>query len=137
MHTKNKKMWGYVGGAVVIAALVFWGGMQYGQSNAQSSTRGNFSGARTGRQGGFMSGGFVGGEVISVDDKSITLKMQDGSTRFVFFSPSTKISKSVDGTISDVAAGKQISVTGTANSDGSMTAQSIQIRPNIPRPAGQ
>ncbi len=134
MTIKAKNLWAYIGGAVVIAAIAFWSGTQYAQTNVQTGGRGTFSGARTGRQGGFMNGGFVGGEVVSVDDKSITLKMQDGGTRFVFFSPSTKISKSVDGTIADVVAGKQVTVSGTPNSDGSVTAQTIQLRTDMPRP---
>jgi hypothetical protein len=35
------------------------------------------------------------------------------------------------GAISDLTIGTQVSVTGTANGDGSITAKSVQIKPNI------
>ena len=39
------------------------------------------------------------------------------------------------GTMADLAIGAQIVVTGTANTDGSISAQSVQIRPNMPQGA--
>lgn len=44
--------------------------------------------------------------------------------------------KSASGSAADVAVGSSIVVTGSKNSDGSVTAQSIQIRPDMPAPAG-
>jgi len=38
-----------------------------------------------------------------------------------------------DGSIDDVEIGKQIMVTGEQNSDGSYSAKTIQISPQIPR----
>ncbi len=125
----------YAAGAVVVGVALFWGGMQYGSSSVSGNVfdrNGQRMGGAGRRGGNFMSGGFVTGEIQSKDDKSITVKMQDGSTRFVFFSASTKVSKSVDGTADDLAAGKQVTVGGTANADGSITAQAIQLRPAVP-----
>jgi len=137
---KNKSL---IVGVVVALVIGFLGGIGYGKSTvpAGSSSR-NFgqngaptgavgAGARGGARAGNM-GGFNGGEVLSKDDKSITLKMRDGGSRLVFYSPSTLVTKSATGAISDIATGAQVSIIGKSNPDGSMTAESIQIRPAMP-----
>jgi hypothetical protein len=72
---------------------------------------------------------FVLGQVISKDEKSLTIKLADGSTKIVFLSQSTQITKATEGSIEDIEIGKEISVTGTQNEDGSLTARTIQISP--------
>ena len=80
---------------------------------------------------GFGEGGSrpLTGEVISQGDDSLTIKLSDGSTKIVFVSDSTQITKSVDGAFSDLATGEQIFVGGTENPDGSYTANTIQLGP--------
>jgi len=137
--------------AVVVGGGAFYGGMKYVQGRGG---RGNFTnltpeqrqqfmanagaGFRggagqdgrlpAGRQG--MGGGFIAGEIISKDDKSITIKMPDGGSKIVFYSDATEVGKFISGTAVDLEIGKNITVNGTANQDGSLTAQSVQIRPN-------
>lgn len=134
--------------AVIFGGGGFYAGMQYSQS--KSSTRaGNLQNLtpaqrqafqqnggmmRGVRAGGQSGGGFVSGDIISKDDKSITIKLRDGSTKIVFYSTTTEISKFVSGLASDLETGKTVSVTGTTGQDGSISAQSIQLRPNIPAP---
>lgn len=114
---------------VIVAGVGgFLGGMTYQKSQrpglgAQLS-RGNFQG-RFGNQGSRP----VLGQVVSIGDKSVTVKMQDGSTKIVIISGSTSINKAAQGTISDLKEGTTIAAFGTANSDGSITAQNIQINP--------
>ena len=130
--------------AVVVGSGAFYGGMKYAQGR---SPRGNFAnlipeqrqqltanagagfraGAGQGRGG--MGGGFTVGEIISKDDKSITIKMSDGGSKIVFYSDATEVGKSVSGTAIDLKVGETVTTSGTANSDGSITAQSIQLRP--------
>jgi hypothetical protein len=71
---------------------------------------------------------FVSGQVISKDEKSLTVKLPDGSTKIVFLSQSTQILKSTEGSIDDVQVGKEILVAGNQNTDGSLTARTIQVR---------
>ncbi len=134
--------------AVVVGSGAFYGGMKYAQSNG--SGRGNFAnltpeqrqqftanagaGFRGGAGRGGVMGGFITGEIISKDDKSITVKMRDGGSKIIFYSDTTKVEKFVDGTTSDLEVGKNVSANGTTNQDGSITAQSIQLRPDVSVP---
>ena len=69
----------------------------------------------------------VSGEIIGSDDKSVTVKLQDGSSKIVLLSDSAQINKASVGAKEDLKTGENIVVFGTTNSDGSVTAQSIQI----------
>lgn len=94
--------------------------------------------AQLGGQGGVRGGnvgGLTAGQVIVKDATSVTVKMRDGSSKIVLTSGSTQVLKSDSGTLSDVVVGQEVTITGSANPDGSLTAQSIQIRPAIPQTA--
>lgn len=124
---------------IVVTGTAFYGGIKYDQQNNTASLRnavmqrgiGNSGSTRTNLRGSGLNGNFISGEVLSMDDKSITLQMRDGGSRIIFISGSTSVTKSDSGTFADISAGKQISVTGKINSDGSVTAESIQIRPTL------
>ena len=89
-----------------------------------------------GRQGGTRgernSGGFVVGEIILKDDKSVTVKLNDGGSKIIFTSDSTSVTKSAQGALSDLQIGTQILANGMPNQDGSITAQTIQLSPQLP-----
>ena len=84
------------------------------------------SGFRGGRFGADSSRP-ISGEVISQGKDSLIIKLSDGSTKIVFVSDSTEITKSVDGTINDISKGEQVFVSGDENPDGSYTAETIQL----------
>ena len=117
---------------VVVGAAAFYGGMHYGKSSANPSSptaaayRGT-NGALRGTAGAANRGAM--GQILSVDATSITVSVAGGGSKLILFSPSTKISKTVDGAASDLAVGTNIIATGTTNSDGSVSATDIQIRP--------
>ena len=111
----------------VVGGGAFYGGMKYVESN---SPAGGLRGFRNGKiEGGFS--GITAGEIISRDDKSITVKLKDGGSRIIFFSDAMEITKLARGSLNDLAVGAEIRVNGSQNSDGSVTAQSIQLSPQI------
>lgn len=154
MEKKNSNM--VIPVAVVACVLVggisFWGGMKYQSSknfggqfaagNFQNLTpeqrqqrfaQGGMMGGGAGRRGGMMGGAnFVAGEVLSKDDKSVTVKLPDGGSKIIFLSATSKVMKSTEGSLSDIQVGSNISANGKANSDGSITAESLQLRPTAP-----
>jgi hypothetical protein len=65
--------------------------------------------------------------VVSSNATSITGALKSGS-EVVFYSTSTPIMDTTIGSPSDIIDGANITVIGTANPDGSVTANSIQIR---------
>ena len=78
----------------------------------------------------------VSGDIISKDAMSITVKLRDGGSKIVFFSDTTEISRFASGSASDLLVGKSVMVNGKTNDDGSVTAQSIQLRPAVVDGAG-
>lgn len=79
---------------------------------------------------GSMGGpGMISGEIIARNKDSFTIKLNNNSTKIVFISESTQITKSVSGVSDDLEQGEQIFVNGSENPDGSYTAQTIQLRP--------
>lgn len=124
--------------AVILAgAGGFFGGMEY-------RLGANVGGAFRDHQGGDFSGRFgsmrgmrgiegssspLFGEIISQGEGSFTIKLSDSSTRIIFISDSTQITKSIDGILGDLEIAGQIFVSGEENPDGSYTAKTIQIRP--------
>ena len=121
--------------AVVVGGGSFYGGMKYAENKAASDRQqriqqfgGSGTEFRNGGSGNRTAGGFASGEILSKDDKSITIKMRDGGSKIIFFSDTTEIGKFVNGASSDLEVGKNVSINGIANSDGSITAQTIQLR---------
>jgi hypothetical protein len=127
-----------IGGVAVVAVIIaFWGGMKYGQSHSQNNFNQNGwqnpmqqagSGARQGMRQGSNGDGLVNGEIISKDDKSITVKSENGGSKIIFLGSDTKINKMAEAAATDLEVGKTVMASGQANSDGSITAQSIQLR---------
>lgn len=124
---------------VLLGAAGFYSGMQY-----QKSMRPNFGAAGgaafAGRGGAGGARGFGGGAafgtILSIGDGTMTVQLPtatstgaESGTKIVLFSSSTQVSQTQSVGTSNLKTGQSVTVAGTANSDGSITAQSIQIRP--------
>lgn len=136
MSNNHKIIFGVI--IVLVAGGAFYAGTKYASAD-RNNMRANFTrgmqtggGAALSGQKGMRLGGMIGGEILSKDDKSITIKTPNGGSRLVFLSGTTEVSKSVTGTLEDLSVGAQVSVQGTDNSDGSVTAKSVQIRSALP-----
>lgn len=125
---------------LIIAIIVaggggFFGGMQYQKmtgtkvatTGGQGFNRGNFTGS-VNSQRARNGAGFTAGSILSKnDDTSFTVKLAAGGSEIVFLSASSKIMKSATGTVADLIPGAQVVISGTANTDGSITATSVQL----------
>lgn len=127
--------------AVIVGTGSFFGGMQYDKSSRPNFSQRNFNGQMGAniaggignRAGGTRAGAnFTAGEIITKDSQSITVKLRDGSSKIIFLSTKTEITKSATGTVNDLAVGKTISASGATNTDGSITADKIQLISALP-----
>ena len=125
--------------AIISLALGFGGGYLF-KNYQVGKMRPNFGSLLPDRQGNGQGlqnvqrpqtgfGGMVMGEIISQDENSITVKIQDGSTKIVILGDSTTYSKSQSIEKTELSIGSQVRVSGNANSDGSITAQNVQLNP--------
>lgn len=126
---------------MLIAGGAFFGGVKY-QQTKQPADAGRYAAFRDSTQARsrnangqapqnrFAQGSRpVNGEIIGSDDKSITVKLTDGSSKIVLISSSTSINKASEASQDDLVTGEQVSVFGTQNEDGSVTAQNISLNP--------
>ena len=126
---------------VIIAALAgttgFFTGMKYSQSKIadgrQNISRQFGQGTNAQLGGRRFNARPISGEIVSIDDKSITVKMQDGQSKIVLISESTQINQATQASKTDLKQGTTVAVFGSENSDGSVTAQNIQLNPQFRR----
>lgn len=127
------------GAGVLVAVVLATGGYMIGtRKGGAFDARGEFGqrmmqGAPQGvSQGGDaqqrMRGGMgVSGTVQSVDGTTLTVRTPNGSSRLVIIG-SAKVLKTIDGALSDLASGSNVTVNGTQGTDGNFAADTIIIR---------
>lgn len=138
---------------LVTALGAFYGGMLYQKSQTPALTARPGTGqfGQVGRNGtpgvpgatgnARFAGGFrpITGEILSSSDTSLTIKLPDGSTKIVLLS-SAPISNTTLATKTDLKVGTKVMAVGTENTDGSLSATSIQLNPLdrslLARPSG-
>jgi hypothetical protein len=135
---------------VVIAGGAFYGGVQYEkgiaakvvspavrnfvpgnrQSDGANQTGGRGMGQNSGmRRGGPNGGSFLSGEILSKDEKSLTIKTSDGGSTIVYFTDALGVRKTEMGSLTDLATGQQVMVNGKSNPDGSLSAETVSLVP--------
>ncbi len=149
---QNNKTIGLIIGFIVLAGIAFYAGDMYASAKNKTPSAQNAAGFMgrngTGTQRGQRAGsGNVFGTIISKDANSITVQLNNpggsnatGATnvgtgsKIVLYTGSTSVLKTTAGTTIDLAVGTNVSVQGTINPDGSVSAESISIRP-VQQPA--
>ncbi|MBU0974976.1 hypothetical protein KKD03_04725 [Patescibacteria group bacterium] len=128
--------------AIIVGTGSFYGGMKYAQRKSSSQTNPQnfrnlsaedraqrFQQMGNDFRGAGSDSNFASGEIIAKDAQNITIKLSTGGSKIIFFSDSAEIGKFTAGNSEDLEIGKTVMINGKANDDGSITAQSIQIRP--------
>lgn len=133
--------------SIIVGISAFYGGMQF-QKQKSPAMLSQFGGRENLQMNSRVPGGTqvsqrtaagmapVAGEIISSDEASMTVKMPEGSSKIVLISENTAIIKASIGSKTDLITGEQITVFGTQNQDGSVTAQNISIGGMMFRGAG-
>lgn len=121
-----------------VGAIAFYGGMQYQLSNQTGGGRNfmlnqqgagrNGSNVGTRRMGG---GQPISGEIINMDTDSLTVKLIDGSSRIVLLNDKTIYNKTASVEKTELKVGEKVGIFGSTNSDGSVSAQNVQLNPQF------
>jgi hypothetical protein len=131
-------------GALVLAVVAFAGGFgvanaisnkgtaSAGNGNGNDGTGQFFGPGASGRPrngGGAAFGGGASGTVGSVSSSQMTITTQSGSSRIVLLTPTTTVTEvtAATKTATDITNGETVTVIGTANPDGSVTATQVII----------
>lgn len=99
------------------------GGGFGGYPGATGGTGGGTGGATGG--GGFSRAGLVSGTVESVNGDTLTIKDSTGKTVTVTTDGTTTITIGKTGALTDLPAGSQVTVQGTPDASGNITARTI------------
>lgn len=136
-NQNNNIIIGAIIAVIALSGIAFYAGMQYEAHGITASAAPNFS-QQSGRFGGGAGtpggaprtaqrfGGATIGSVLSKDQNSMTIKLQNGGSQIVFYTASTSVVKSSPSSIDDVRVNDSVLITGKPNSDGSVSASSIQ-----------
>jgi hypothetical protein len=110
---------------LLLAGGAFWGGVKYGQSSRPK----RMDNVRLGSLNTTNGGEMMSGEILSKDESSVTVKLTEGGSKIIFLTSETKINKMASIGLGDLAVGEQVSVNGKTNTDGSLSATNISVRP--------
>jgi hypothetical protein len=136
----RRRPWLPVVGAIILAAVAFAGGFAVANATATKVTTaagnggnfGNGQGLGPGASGRPRGGGFGGGAtgtVGSVSSDQMTITTAAGGQRIVLLTPTTTVTEVTSATkaLTDLKAGQTVTVVGTSNPDGSVTATNVVV----------
>lgn len=120
--------------ALILAVVAFAGGFGLANVLAPKTTAaagfgGNF---RPNPSGGPRGGGFGGGAAGTIGSLSadqMTVTTASGAQRIVLLTPTTTVSKVTTATqaVTDLTSGETVTIVGTSNPDGSITATRVIV----------
>lgn len=138
-------------GVVVVLILVagsFYGGTLYGKQQAEDSVPEAFrermaqfaqsGGAAGTHEGGVGQGGFgrfggqgggLVGQIEEINGDTLVITNMNGQQTRVQVTETTLIEKYASVTVAELEPGEQVTVSGSENEDGSITARSVQVAP--------
>ncbi len=125
---------------IITAICGFLGGMQYQKMQKITFGNGQFNRGNAqfmGKSNGAMGSRPIQGKIVSIDNNTVIVKLNDGSTKIIVVSANTAINKAATGTKDDLKVGENIVAFGTSNTDGSITVQNIQLNPQFRMNANQ
>jgi hypothetical protein len=139
--TRPKRPWLPILGAILLAAVAFGGGFAVATATSSGNTprtaangNGNFGPGASGRlrTGGGGAAGFGGGAsgtVGTVSANQMTITTAAGGSRIVLLTSTTTVTQvsSATKTLTDLASGQTVTVIGSSNPDGSVTATNVVI----------
>lgn len=111
-----------------VAGISFFSGMKYQENKRPAFNRQSALDMRRTQNGNNRP---INGEILSSDEKSITVKQMDGSSKIVLLTSTTTLNKASGAAKSDLKVGEKVNVFGVTNADGSVTAQNIQLNPQV------
>ena len=108
------------------------GGFTRGSTQCRSQfTRGN----RTGTPGAFgaaQNRQVVNGTISQISGNAVTLSNANGDDFIVNLTPTTRITAMVKASVQNLKSGVPVTITGTANAQGGITATSVSILQSLP-----
>lgn len=114
----------------------FSGGQQaragYGAFGSSENGNGGQKGVATGRNlfrgMGGANGGMTAGEISNIENGMLTLKTPDGGSKLIIMSSSTKVMQMSEIKQDAMKDSMPVFIIGKKNTDGSITAETVQIR---------
>ncbi len=134
---KNQVIIAVIITAIAVGIAGFYGGFLYQKSKSNLGFSGRFSSpAGRFRFAGGTAGpnnSIVRGTILSNDGKTMTVKLPNGSSKIIVLAPQTNVTEATQAAQTSLQTGKIVTIFGTSNPDGSVTADNVAIGGNFRR----
>ena len=128
----NKKRWQWIAaaaGALIAIGAAFLGIQATKSDSSSSSTNGSNTSAASTPESGPRPNGAPGtqGTIKSIDGSTLTVETSDGDSVEVTTSSDTTVTQTTDGSVSDVAVGDNLLVTGSTSGSQTQAEQIVDM----------